>query len=63
MTLLIQKLSRPFFAGALCAVTLVLFVAVFGAGATLVQAKGSKTAPRMVKKLTRDLGGRFPAPI
>ncbi len=44
MTLLTQKLSKLFFAKAICVVTLALFVVVFGAGATLAQSKKSNAA-------------------
>lgn len=37
MTLLTRKLSKPFFAQAICVVTLGLFVVVFGSGASLAQ--------------------------
>jgi hypothetical protein len=43
MTLLTQKLSKLFFAKAICVVTLALFVVVFGAGATLARSKRSNT--------------------
>ena len=43
MTLLTQKLSRLFLVKAICAVTLALFVVVFGAGATLAQTKKANT--------------------
>jgi len=44
MTLFTQKISRLLFAGAICAVTLVLFVFVFAAGATSAQTKAPKAA-------------------
>jgi hypothetical protein len=43
MTLLTQKLSKLFFAKAICVVTLALFAVVFGAGATLAHGKKSNT--------------------
>lgn len=43
MTLLTQKLSKLFFAKAICVVTLALFVVAFGAGATLAHSKKSNT--------------------
>lgn len=44
MTLLTQKLSKAFFAKAICIVTLALLVVVLGAGATLAHGKRSNTA-------------------
>ncbi len=44
MTFPTQKLSKLFFAKAICAATLVLFVVVFGAGAALAKTRGAKTA-------------------
>ena len=43
MTLLTRKLSKPFFAKAICVVTPALFVVVFGADAMLAHGKGSNT--------------------
>ncbi|HEX3083860.1 MAG TPA: hypothetical protein VHP99_05010 [Pyrinomonadaceae bacterium] len=43
MTLLTQKLSKLFFAKAICVVMLALFVIVFGASATLAQTKKAST--------------------
>jgi hypothetical protein len=43
MTLLTQKLSKLFFAKAICVVMLALFVVVFGSGATLAHSKRSNT--------------------
>jgi len=44
MTLFTQKISRLLFAGAICAVTLVLVVFVFATGATSAQTKAPKAA-------------------
>jgi hypothetical protein len=43
MTLLTQKLSKLFFAKAICVVTLALLVVVFGAGATPAHSRKSNT--------------------
>ena len=60
MTLLIQKLSKLFFAKTVCVVTLALFVVVFGAGATLAQTNQvsfTATATAVITGVTKMPGG------
>ena len=60
MTLLVQKLSKLFFAKAICVVTLVSFVVILGAGVTLAQTNQvsfTATATAVITGVTKMPGG------